>query len=203
MAASNFQAQELPHLYLFFQLNVCLWGLSWQKVILDQLGSLSANNGENLSENEVNAEENISERWRKRMGWGGWLQILKNIDWAAGSSYAWNHIPDFTLTRANKFLGFLFSFLLLLFFLFVCLVLGFGMFFCLFDGFQLLLILTILTKNPDNHKTRPFKYSFTNCPQALFCIRPWSLLFFLLLLLGYRRFCIRNWSLLFFFLIWV
>lgn len=62
MAASNFQAQVLPRFCLFFQLNVCLWGLSWQKVILDQLESLSANDGESLSENEVNAEENISER---------------------------------------------------------------------------------------------------------------------------------------------
>ena len=39
LAAINSQAQERPYLHLFFQ--VYLQGLSWQKVILDQLGSIS------------------------------------------------------------------------------------------------------------------------------------------------------------------
>lgn len=75
---------------------------------------------------------------------GAGLQILRTSDWAAGSSYAWNHIPDFTLTRANKFLGFLFSFLLVLFFLFVCLF-GFGCVFLLVWWISV----TVDPENPD------------------------------------------------------
>lgn len=74
-------------------------------------------------------------------------RIAKCIDWAAGSSYTWTDNLDFSLTSANKFLGFV------------------------FNGFQLSIKRILISTqfiHPNVHSS--------NSSQELFCTRHWSLL---------------------------